>query len=386
MSELVELPFDLDEVVVAWSALRAPMLRRPSPMFERDEWAYLISFLDEASLRTPFRETFGAVQARVRPAGLVAVWLPNNVSLLGPLLIVLLSLTGNPLRFKAGSHARDLAGEFLRFALEHLPPCALREHLETNVRVETFGHDDDRHRAMAEEARVRIVFGEGEAAEAIARMARTVGGARQFSFVDRQSEAWIHVEGVGGDSRSAPSDAVLDELARVFAVYGQAGCTSPRRVVVIDGTMSDAVRLRDRLLERWPRLFRQPPPAHVASEAILGQQWAAALGWDARTTALHHAVLSAGDYGLEPVLAERVLSVSPASLETALRGLPANIQTVGLAGTDSVLGRWRSELASTPVLRVVPIREMHHFHHVWDGEEYWRACFVEVDADKPDDP
>jgi hypothetical protein len=370
MSDLVvALPFELDEVVRTWSSLRSLMIRHRPPDFERDEWAYLISFLDEDHLRAPFRQTFAATPAgrAARPRGLVAVWLPNNVSLLGPLILVLLSLTGNPLRLKAGSDAKNLTGELLRFALEHLPKGALRGHLEANVRVDVFGHEDARHREMAANARVRIVFGSDEAARAVAAIGGSNG--RQFSFVDRQSEAWV-------DAASA-SDEVLDSLAKVFAIYGQAGCTSPRRVVVIDGTADDARALRDRLLDRWPRIFPGPPAPHVASTGILARQWAAALGWDARATLFHHAVLSVGDYALQHVPGERVLSISPAPLERALAGLPANIQTVGHAASDVVLREWLPRLAATRALRVVPIGEMHHFGHVWDGEEYWRACFDE---------
>ncbi len=361
------VPFDVDAIVRQWSGLRSTMIRHRPPVFERDEWAYVISFLEEDRLTAPFRATFGTRGARLRPRGPVAVWLPNNVSLLGPLLLVLLTLTGNRLRLKAGSGTKDLASELLLFAREHLPPGVLRDHLETNVRVETFGHEDARHREMAEQASVRIVFGTEETARAIAE----AGGAsgRQFSFIERLSEAWV-------DAASA-SDDVLDSLAKVFAIYGQAGCTSPQRVVVIDGTADDARSLRDRLLERWPRLFASPPAPHVASSGILARQWASALGWDARATVHHHAVLSVGDYTLPHVAGDRVLSFSAAGLAQALEGLPPQIQTVGYAAAEGVLSEWRAGLAASRALRVVPIGEMHHFSHVWDGQEYWRACFDE---------
>jgi len=374
MSSSVALGFELDDVVEAWAALRSVMIRHRPAAFERDEWAYLISFLEAERLRAPFRETFGAHEAgtghagRVaRPRGLIAVWLPNNVSLLGPLILVLLSLTGNPLRLKAGSAAKDLAGELLRFALEHLPKGPLRDHLEAKVRVEVFEHEDARHREMAATARVRIVFGTDETARAIASIGATSG--RQFSFVDRQSEAWVQA--------ASASEEVLDSLAKVCAIYGQAGCTSPRRVLAIDGTADDARSLRDRLLERWPHVFPGPPAPHVASAGILARQWASALGWDARATLHHHAVLSVGDYSLEHVPGEHVLSFSAVPLERALAGLPPNIQTVGHAASGAVLQEWARQLADTRALRVVPIGEMHHFSHVWDGQQYWRGCFDE---------
>ena len=54
-----------------------------------------------------------------RPRGAVGLWLPNNVSLLGPLMLIVVSLSGNPLCMKAGSRSEDLTGVFLEFARNH---------------------------------------------------------------------------------------------------------------------------------------------------------------------------------------------------------------------------------------------------------------------------
>src|ERR1022692_4494115 len=97
----VFLPFPLHDLIAGWSGLRAPMIRERSPAFTRDEWAYLLEFLDPGNLLRPFGVAFGdevereggAVRHLARLRGQVAVWLPGNVSLLGPLTLILLSLT-----------------------------------------------------------------------------------------------------------------------------------------------------------------------------------------------------------------------------------------------------------------------------------------------------
>ena len=135
---LALLPFDLDAVLADWASLRPRMVREEPAPFTRDEWAYLISFLDRGNLTSAFTGAFGEPEAAqrtgpvhvvARPGGPVALWLPNNVSLLGALTLVLLSLTGNPLWIKAGSRGDDLTRDFLRYALEKLPAGALRDHL-----------------------------------------------------------------------------------------------------------------------------------------------------------------------------------------------------------------------------------------------------------------
>ncbi len=57
----VRLPFTLADVVEDWAGLRTVMARRMPDAFTRDEWAYLISFLDPTNLRRPFEESFGDI-------------------------------------------------------------------------------------------------------------------------------------------------------------------------------------------------------------------------------------------------------------------------------------------------------------------------------------
>ena len=57
---VVSLPFDLDELIGAWSGLRSSMRKAVPNEFSRDEWAYLINFLSPEQLKRPYYEAFGA--------------------------------------------------------------------------------------------------------------------------------------------------------------------------------------------------------------------------------------------------------------------------------------------------------------------------------------
>jgi hypothetical protein len=374
------LPILPNDVIADWDSLRKTMLRKRPPDFERDEWAYLVTFLDREHLESVFHSEFGdLIQTPgmgafrlLRPRGLVGIWLPNNVSLLGPLALIILTLTGCQLWLKSGSEATNLARIFLDFAREHLRAGPLKHYLETMVAVETLDRDDARLKEMAVRCNVRIVFGSDAAAEAIHGLASPHRGVA-FSFLDRQSEAWLDLR--------AFDEGVMETLAKVFVIYGQAGCTSPRRVVVINGTIADATEIRRRLLEAWPRLFPKASPMHFASTSVMTRQWAAAAGWDAALTPGHNAVLTVGPYDLAPIPSPLMLSFSPATLAKAVSGLPSNIQTVGYAAPHAIMmDEWLPALSATAAKRLVPIGQMHHFGPVWDGQPYWRQCFEEMEV------
>lgn len=53
----VALPFDLDAWIGEWSGLRSTMIRNCPDAFARDEWAYLITFLDPKALRRMLNRT-----------------------------------------------------------------------------------------------------------------------------------------------------------------------------------------------------------------------------------------------------------------------------------------------------------------------------------------
>jgi hypothetical protein len=374
----VALPFSIDEWIAALSGLRSAMRLSLPPEFSRDEWAYLMSFLSPERLEMTFTRTFGVRGAKdgepqvlARPIGNVAVWLPNNVSLLGPLTLILLLLTGNRLRLKGGSRSKDLTGAFREFVLRHVEPQAVRDYIKAQVQFDVFDREDKRQQEMVNEADVRIVFGSDEAAAAIHRSAPPLKG-RSISFVDRQSQAWIEPEAV--------DDGVLAALIRVFAIYGQAGCTAPRRLVLLDGAQSDAVAVRDRMLRIWPEVLKSKPPVHVASANTMAHQLALAGGWDACLAANRHAVLGVGSIELEPIDEPMFLSISAATVGEALERLPANIQTIGYAAKTSA-EEWLQRVVGTRIKRLVPIARMHDFGPLWDGENFWRQCFEEVEVD-----
>lgn len=356
----VSLPFDLDACIAAWSDLRGAMSREREEAFTRDEWAYLMTFLDPDNLLRAFRVTFGARTLDVaspsrlaRPRGTVAVWLPNNVSLLGPLTMILLSLTGNEVLLKEGSRSDALTSAFLHFVREH----ALGEHVGRVSLIDDVSRTSD--------ADVVIVFGSEAAVAAATRLVRP--GAVLIPFGDKRSEAWLVAE--------RADDDVLVDLIKVFAVYGQAGCTSPSRVVVLDG---DAAEVRDRIVALWPQRLRSREP-HVASSNILASQLAAAAGWGARRVAGNAAVIASGPANLEVPDAGLILPVVSMPLSEAIASLPGNIQTIGHNAEAQTAISW---LSATAVKRIVPIATMHHFGPVWDGRNYWSECFewVEVGA------
>ena len=375
----VALPFDLGELLSDWASLRLQMTRGVAPGFERDEWAYLIQFIAEENLAAVFSASFGprseALQGAlvfVRPKGSVAVWLPNNVSLLGPLTLVLLSITGNRLLLKGGSRSEDLTGNFLDYVFEHLRPGALRSHLEANIDFAVFDRHDERNARFAANADVRVLFGSDAAAGAINALPHPLESS-SFAFIDRRSEAWIEAECV--------TDEIVDTLCKVFGIYGQAGCTSPRRVVLLGGDAQSAIDLRERLLAHWSTLMRQPPAPHQASANVMARQWAAALGWEARLSAQNGAVFASGSVGLEPIEAPMSLAVVGMGVDQALSELPKNIQTIGHALLDSHDPVWLNVLSDARIKRFVPLARMHHFGPLWDGANFWRQTFEEVELD-----
>jgi hypothetical protein len=354
------------------------MARNLPDGFSRDEWAYLISFLDSSSLIRPFEMSFGSsltsisgkVDVLMRPRGPVAIWLPNNVSLLGPLTLIMMSLTGNPILIKGGSQSEDLAGIFLEFVRTHLPDGYLKDFLTEQVTYDVFERDDPKNIQMAKRAEIRIVFGTKAAAESIHAFPHppeSIG----FSFIDRWSEAWIE--------KDAATDEVLSNLLKVFAVYGQAGCTSPRRVVLLDASLKETIALRDRLQAMWPAIIKRRPAMHVASNNTMARQWASALGWNAVVANQNAAVLAAGDPSLENFEAPMAMLITHGSIEEAMDNLPANIQTLGYAFNDAEDKSWLGIMAQIKAKRLVPIWQMHYFGPVWDGMAFWRQGFEEIE-------
>lgn len=374
----LSLPIQTEAVIGQWSGLRSAMTRAVPDSFTRDEWAYLIGFLDADHLQQPFNDCFGEtvnagtgpVVRLFRPRGRIALWLPNNVSLLGPLTLILVSLTGQPLRIKAGSQSSNLTKAFLDFVLLQLPECPLRRYLSDCVICETFDRHHMANAEMAEEAQVRIVFGSNNAAREIHDLPHPLESIG-FSFVDRRSEIWIEEAALSGE--------LMRTLLKVFAIYGQAGCTSPRRVVLLGGDTSEAIAFRDQLVGLWPKVIPGLPAMNVASENTMARQWAAALGWNARIAGSNAAVIAVGEPNLLMPDSNMFLAISPATPGEAERTLPENIQTLGYASQEPDAIRWLELVARNRIKRLVGLSEMHHFGPLWDGSEFWRQLFEVVE-------
>jgi hypothetical protein len=376
----VALPMQLIDLMSDWSGLQAAMIRHMPAEFSRDEWAYLTSFLGDDSLMRPYREAFGALSANAerpcnalaRPRGTVAVWLPGNVSLLGPLTLVMLSLTGNRLRLKASSRGNDLTSAFLDFARSNLSPGPLADYLCKQVILEHFDRHDARNAEFSRDANCRVVFGSDGAAAAVLQLPHRPE-CSTYTFSDRRSEAWL--------DPNAVDDAVVATLIKVFAIYGQAGCTSPSRVVLLNAKHEDAVRLRDRILAAWPNVIRRQPPIHLASQNVMTRQWAATLGWEASLAEQNAAVIAVGSTSLARPDGLMFLPIVACSCEEAVASLSANIQTIGYSILQPGDASWLRLLGSTNVKRFVPLTKMHHFGPLWDGWEFWRGMFEFVDVE-----
>ena len=376
----VALPISPRLLIEDWSSLQASMVKIMPESFTRDEWAYLISFLSPENLWRPFRESFGQESADgalktatslYRPRGPVGLWLPNNVSLLGPLTMILLSLTGQRMDIKVGSRSADLTSAFVEFVLSKLKPGPLATLLRSQLHCATFPRTDERNARMAAESKVRIVFGGDAAAEAIDRLHHPPGSVGYY-FVDKRSEAWLEA--------AAISDETLSTLIKVFTIYGRAGCTSPRRVVIFGAKPGELAAIRQRLFGLWPKAWPRKPPMHIASENIMARQWAAALGWDAATAPNNAAALCIGGAELPEIDSLMFLPLATGERESVTASLPANIQTVGHALAAPPSATWLAAIARTGIKRFVPLGQMHHFGPTWDGYEFWKGLFERVEV------
>ncbi len=221
---------------------------------------------------------------------------------------------------------------------------------------------------MAAHAAVRIVFGSDEAASAIHSLPHPVESSG-ISFSDRRSEAWLELD--------CCSDDVLRDLIKVFAIYGQAGCTSPSRVILLNASRDEALKVRDRLAALWPVVLRRPS-MNIASDNVRAWQLARAAGWDSVLVGENRGVLSVGEYTLKTFSNLMEMRIIPASLEEAQGQLPKNIQTIGHAVTNPAAAEWMELLSGTNVVRFVPLRTMHHFETLWDGSDFWQQLFTYV--------
>ncbi len=369
---LLAADYDLDDRFDQWEALRTIMARRVPPEFTRDEWAYLTTFVAGANLYKCVEMSLGSESSRppaslLRSRGPIAIWLPSNVSLLGPLVLILASFAGVPMRVKAGSKSNDLCAAFVQFAIDHLGDAELRDYLRYQVKIERFDRHDPRNAEMAANASVRIAFGSDAAMAAIHALPHPVDSIG-ISFGDHRSEAWVE--------SAALDDAAVTTLMKVFAIYGQAGCTSPRRVVMLGGSEADCHALRDRMLKLWPTTMKMDAPMHIASLNVMHAQLNAASGWDVKLTHRNAAVLGVGPVDKAEMSGLMSLAIVPGTVEQAIEMLPPNIQTIGHHVADA--SKLLPLIAKTKAKRFVPVAQMHHFGPVWDGQNFFRQLFEEV--------
>lgn len=373
----VHAPISVPDLVAGWAALRSAMIRHRPDEFTRNEWAYLVGFLDGHRLMRPFIDAAGPpapgaqAQRWLVPHERVALWLPNNVSLLGCLALVLISLGGARVRVKSGSRSTDLLAAFVAFARRHATSTALREWLE-GVEAQQFDRGDSRNAKMSEWAQVRIFFGSDEAAAAVEDLPHRTGSPF-LAFGTHTSEAWWTPAAIG-------DAGAVSALAKVFAVYGQAGCTSPRRVFIVDGSGSDAQALVEALAAAWDSLAAQRVPQAVASEVVLADQLALAQGLRARRLADNAGLLASGPARPAQRLAHMALEVQWGTLDDAVATSPANLQTVGHPFGGTPTPDWAAAFARTCGNRLVPVARMHDFGHVWDGVRWWEQLFREIES------
>ncbi len=376
----VALPFALDPLCDEYDALTSAMSRtQPPDGFSRDEWGYLVSFLRGAALRAIFAEVFGAPvpvddeapRRLALPRQQIAVWLPNNVSLLGPLTVALCLLTGARVRAKSGSGAEDLTVRLRDFILGQDPgpnvTALWRDHLD----ADRFSRSDPRNRKWSETADARIFFGGNAAAQAVEALPHKPG-TPFFAFADHSSIIWAETE--------ALTDQALTTIFRVFQIYGKIGCTSPQRVVLIEGDPKDTTHIAKRLKAIADNASQARPPVHIASDSFMAAQVARAKGWQSYRTETGGAVFLAGGAPGEPLPGLMSLAIDAMPLDAAAAALPANIQTVGHVASSERLAAWLPVLARTPTLRVVPARQMHHFGPFWDGQAFWQGLFRFIDV------
>ncbi len=359
----------------AWASLRSKMIRSIAADFNRDEWAYMLQFLAAKNLLAPWHSYFGEESPTaltsptmfVKPVEEIAIWLPSNVSLLGPLTMVYLSLTGAKIRIKAGSAARSLCKSFLDFTLSNTDDKALQELLMNRIELEIFDRHSDKNREWAAQARLRILFGSDQAADAIEKLPHPANSHGLY-FTDRKSEAWVSKESVQND------DSLLS-LVKVFQIYGQAGCTSPKRVVLLDFNRTEAESFCQTFARLWQQNWIDNGPQHTASENFLFSQIALAKGFTPSLLHKNGALLILSEICETYPSSPFSLSIQYGTSKDALATMPQNIQTVGLIGFDPRNVDLHVGLVQKGAKRIVPVQDMHNFDYVWDGSNIWNYLF-----------
>ena len=373
VSYCVGLGVQLENIIDAYQEVRIKMIRNVPADFTRDEWAYLIAFLEKKNLLKPFEQNFGQQISeapfeyyfKIKPR--VATWLPNNVSLLGPLTFTLLSLTGCKQKIKVGSHADNLLVKFIEYLRKHSTSEELLSYLEKDVKVHQFDRMNPLNQDFSKWADVRIVYGGDSAAASIDKMTHPINSMGVY-FSNKKSEVWVEKDSI--------TDSFCIDLIKVFSIYGQAGCTSPQKVCIVNGDSKDVLELKRKIFALWPDNVNALPAQHLASENILASQLAKIKGFEAQLLPQNSGVIYSGNPITEIISSAMSLGIEALSFDECIRSLPDNIQTIGVAfqkqETHQLLIRMLSE---TNIKRVVPVIQMHHFSNVWDGYNLFGQIF-----------
>ncbi len=375
----IEPSADIDAIIRDWDSLRSHMVRDLPDEFTRDEWAYLIGFVSERELTSIYQDTFGSRSEGItsggeviEPRGNVALWAPNNVSLLAPLTMILVSITGNDLRVKGGSSSKNLITPLVDWIVQKNPSGPLTKWLQNCLSVEVFDRSSPLNEELSMWADVRMVFGSDAACRGVNSLP-TSASTSTYLFSDRVSHCWADV---GALDRTR-----LDGLLKVFRIYGSRGCTSPRSLTLIGADSLERDEMASRILNQWQATMRSDVEMHVASQNVLSAQICRIEGWDVDIAARNSAVLARGPNSLGAPSGDFTMGMTTATLEEAVANLPGNIQTIGHIAGEGELEMWRRVCRDAGVLRFVPVEEMHHFGPVWDGMDYWRGMFTEVIED-----
>ncbi len=369
---------DIVGIIEDWDNIRKIMLKKPPPEFTRDELAYLVNFISKRELMEIYISTFGELtniprnmHRKIRPIGNVSLWSPNNVSLLAPLTMILVSISGNKLRIKLGSRGTDLCSPLINWIKENSKSGPLVEWLEGELSVKSFDRESELNRKWSEWADVRIVFGSDMGCKSISDLPCSEE-TRTYLFSNKVSQIWC--------TNDDMDSSQIETLIKVFSIYGTAGCTSPRIVKIIDGSIEDCENLARRISISWDSVISGEIEMHSASQNLLSHQIAKSKGWESWILGKNSAVIAVGGPELNPPEGNRILPITHSSLDDSFTVLPPEIQTIGYSLPNNLLDKIEENMINYNIKRLVPIGEMHHFGPIWDGMHYWRGMFIEVES------
>ena len=124
------------EILSFWQRVRFRLIKSSPDFLTRIETAYLATFLASENLSALTTRNYPE-KVLLAPRNLLAVWLPGNVSVLGPLTFALLTLANCPAWLKTASGSEALTLQFFNFAKTEANDKELN-WLNSFFRVEAF--------------------------------------------------------------------------------------------------------------------------------------------------------------------------------------------------------------------------------------------------------